>query len=342
MAVTPVSPPAYPRGRRAGMIALAGAVPVLLALTGAVVMLTWLPDLPEPIAMHWGSAGVDGYGTVGGLVALLISLVVVFSAIAVGGILAARAAPVASRRPSLPASMAVALACVLSIGIPGSLWLQRGLATAADAPSPHWFVIAGAAVGIVAGAAVYLRAPAADVVPVDGIDEIDEPAPDIRLGETERVVWSGAASATRWLVTGLGASVVLLVAVAIAAAAAGDSAIPFIAPVVVLIVLGVTLFWRVRVDARGVTVRSAIGWPRFAVPMGDIDTAAPVNVNPLTDFGGWGLRWGAGGRFGVVLRGGEALEITRLGGRSFVVTVARASEAAAVVNGLVARERARS
>ena len=52
------------------------------------------------------------------------------------------------------------------------------------------------------------------------------------------------------------------------------------------------------------------------------------------------IRTGVGGRIGVVMRGGEALEVVRTGGRRVVVTVGDAATGAALLNTLAARARA--
>ena len=46
----------------ASVIALALAVPLLLALGAAALALSWRPELPDPVATHWDSHGVDGTG----------------------------------------------------------------------------------------------------------------------------------------------------------------------------------------------------------------------------------------------------------------------------------------
>lgn len=48
----------------------------------------------------------------------------------------------------------------------------------------------------------------------------------------------------------------------------------------------------------------------------------------------------ASGRTGVIVRAGEAIEITRRSGTVLVVTVSDGAAAAALLNGLVAREAA--
>ena len=56
--------------------------------------------------------------------------------------------------------------------------------------------------------------------------------------------------------------------------------------------------------------------------------------------GGWGLRVGRGGRTGLVVRSGQALEVERTGGRIVVVTVDDAARGAALLTAVAARGRA--
>ena len=55
-------------------------------------------------------------------------------------------------------------------------------------------------------------------------------------------------------------------------------------------------------------------------------------MGPFGDFGGWGIRWGIDGRFGIVLRTGEGIEVTGENGRVRVVTIDDAATAAAVLS----------
>jgi hypothetical protein len=108
--------------------------------------------------------------------------------------------------------------------------------------------------------------------------------------------------------------------------------------VVIALVLSM-LLWRVTVDSRGVTVRSAFGLPRVHIAAGDVVEARAIEVDPVRQFGGWGIRYGALG-WGVVVRGGPAIEVTREGKMPFIVTVADAATGAALLTALALRERA--
>src|SRR5690606_21606125 len=61
MSATPVSRP--PRARLPlSMWVVAVALPLVVGAMAVALQLAWLPQLPDPIAMHWGSSGPDGYG----------------------------------------------------------------------------------------------------------------------------------------------------------------------------------------------------------------------------------------------------------------------------------------
>ncbi len=42
------------------VLLIAGAVPIVVALTGAALQLSWWSELPSPVAVHWSPGGVDG------------------------------------------------------------------------------------------------------------------------------------------------------------------------------------------------------------------------------------------------------------------------------------------
>ena len=111
-----------------------------------------------------------------------------------------------------------------------------------------------------------------------------------------------------------------------------------VAVVLAVVVMSMSRF-SVVVDRRGLVVRGVLGVPRVVVPLDEVVRAGAVQISPFADFGGWGYRVGRAGRIGVVVRTGEAIEVERTGGRSFVVTVDDAATAAALLNTLAARSR---
>ena len=161
----------------------------------------------------------------------------------------------------------------------------------------------------------------------------------LALGEGERAVWLRTVATPPALMALLVSGAVFVLGAAVFAGFDDPGVALLIAlPGLLLAVLiaGFGMF-RVRVDSSGLLVRSFLGVPWFRVAAADITGARVIRVAPVGDFGGWGLRGGAGGQFGVIVRGGEALEVDRAGRAPFVVTVDDAATAAALLQTVAAR-----
>jgi hypothetical protein len=89
-----------------------------------------------------------------------------------------------------------------------------------------------------------------------------------------------------------------------------------------------------NVNNDGLTVRLG-GIPVRRIRVEKISSARAIDLEPAK-WGGWGWRAAPNGS-AIVLRRGEAMELTFLGGRRFAVTVDDAATGAALLNGLVAR-----
>lgn len=77
-----------------------------------------------------------------------------------------------------------------------------------------------------------------------------------------------------------------------------------------------------------------MGWPRTAIAPEQIRSVAVVEVNPMGEFGGYGWRRAPDGRSEIVLSKGEAIEVTRMNGKKFIITMhdaKRGAEALATV-----------
>lgn len=164
-----------------------------------------------------------------------------------------------------------------------------------------------------------------------------EPAVSLPVRPGEVAGWTGTLELPGWFVAVVTTvAAVLIVLGVLRLLLAGPRGWPiFLAPTVLLTVIVATAQFVVTAGPRGLVVRSALGWPRFTVPAADLATAGVVAVDPMADFGGWGIRWVIGpsrkGRWGVVTRRGPGLEVVRRDGRSIVVTVDDAGTAAAVL-----------
>jgi hypothetical protein len=305
-------------------------IPLALAAAAVAVVLAWAPELPDPLAIHWGADGADGYSSLGGFIALIAAtLVGIALLLGLIGVAAIRAGqPMRALR--ILAALQLATAGLLAVGMTASAAIQRGLSDAADADGAGLGrgMLVAAACAIALGAVGALALPRQHRTTPAGVSA--EPAPALHLGAEERAVWTGRAA----METGVLAAILLtLGAVALLPVLVGVEGWASLGGVGVALLILPFLFWRVRVDRRGLTTRSALGWPRWSMAAGDIVEARAVAVNPLAEFGGWGIRFGGGGRWGLVLRRGSAVEIHRAGRAPFVVTVDGAEEAAALLNG---------
>jgi hypothetical protein len=313
--------------RRAALVA--GAAGLALPLASAAVAWGWRDELPDPVASHWSGARADGFMSLEADLAVMVGTAALLVALATATGL--RAGQSASTR-RLSAALSVGLGAMLAVLVTGSLAAQRGLADAATAPAPGTPTALGVAAMVGLGALTWFLvpgdppSPARDAVPAD--------APRLPLGAGERAVWLRRTAGGLGIAMG---AVALLVATATAVSTRTWGAL--VLPVVLALALAAMFAFTVRVDAAGLTVRSALGWPRSHVPVGEVERASVVEVSPLRDFGGWGWRVGRGGRVGVVLRAGEGLLVERSGGRSLVVTVDDAATAAALLNTMAERAR---
>ena len=315
---------------------VAAVLPMLAALAGVALMLVWLPEVPGSVAVHWGAdATADGYVPAWAAPVLLAVVGITVPALLTGVLTLTPAAGRATWRQKFVAVTSLWAGIFLSIVLTWTFAAQRGLADSAEAPGPLWPLGIGCGIALAIAAAGWFLLP-----PTEHVHDSSGHAPEgIRLADGERAVWSRRVTAPAGFLILGGAVVVLLVGMAITVSLVTGGRLWFLAllPLLLFALFATTAAWRVRIDARGATARGLLGLPRFTVPLADIRSARVVSVDPLGDFGGWGVRWGNRRRFGIVLQAGAALELERLDGRAFVVTTPDAERAAALVNGMRAR-----
>src|SRR5690554_5305942 len=321
---------------RRRLVLIRGVIPVAIATIGAAVMISWIPDLPDPIAVHWSGSGPDGFGPAWPIVLLPLGLVVAFSVFAVMISWKPTMNGLLTGSQKLVLVTSIWLSTLLSIGIGGSDFIQRGLEDATQADDVGWFLLAGALGGMLLAAPAWFLLPATDPSPHTAID----PEP-LELHETERVSWTRTVLvAPAALVIAVVALCGAIAAVIITATAAPEGVWFAVASLafVTLLLLG-SGSWRVSADRRGLVVRSSLGWPRVTIPLSEIRAVQVADVNPTADFGGWGWRWDVAGRSGIIMRRGSAIQVTRASGKKFVVTVDDAATGAAVLAALLPESR---
>lgn len=157
----------------------------------------------------------------------------------------------------------------------------------------------------------------------------------VRIGEI--AAWTGRTDRPTWLlvVSGLLAALGLTTGTLLAVTVGWPALPAFLVGAVSLSVLFACSEFVVSAGPAGLLVRSIIGWPRLRIRAADIATAGVIDVNPLAEFGGSGLRWVIGprgkGRWGILTRQGAALEVIRHDGRSLVATIDDPATAASVL-----------
>lgn len=320
--------------------------PLVLVVASVVVVLVWMPELPDPMAIHWGDDGVNGYAPKGAYVPLVFGIgaaVVVLTAVLATS---AHRLPQSSAKPTIGPWSSTArfigalnlgvAALIATIGVAGA-WIQRGLSDAADAPGIGIPTLSGfVLMAVLAVLGWFLQPPS----PVTEREQ-SAPAGSIPLATTERAAWFGTATMARGGVIVLVSLLALLVVMTVLflVLRQGGSVVLLTVTVLMALVVGTMLVFRVRVNAEGLRVRSLLGWPSIRIPLDRIEKVETVQVDPFHEFGGWGWRLGLDGRRGVVLRAGEALQVTQTGGRVFVVTVDGAPVAAAFLETLCSHAR---
>jgi len=316
-------------------LVVAVAIPVVVVAVSVALQLTWWGELPDQVATHWNAAGEpDAFGSAS---TMLISTVVL-------GLLMP-AATVAVTLPSLrrgvrgiifrflgafSAWMAV-FGAVLSLLLTEQ---QRGIADGAHAPNPGVAILAALGAGLIVGLCAWLYQPHQE-----GAAPHTFTATDTVLSGEQRGAWVSTAAMSKNFKLVLLANALALAAVAVLVWVTSGMATGLIivgAMVLLIVVTSAMVAFTVRIDARGVSVVSAVGFPRLHVPLSEIESVGTTTVNSLADFGGFGIRMVPGGT-GVVLRNGEALQVVRTTGRRFVVTMDNAETAAALLNTYVQR-----
>jgi len=307
------------------IVVIGVVIPLLITLVGSFVMALWTPELPNPVASHWGVNGPDGFTTVGGVIALPLLITLAFAAFAAivswkgapqGGLLWAHKILIAT---------SVFLAVLLTVVSSGSLAIQRGLESAESAGDIGGIMVAAFVIAALLALFAWLMLPAAELITSSAVA-----AEPIEGSDAQRVHFSTS--------TRLGPGVVVIAVAALVALGLALAIQAFTNPAelllpasigIIVIALAVsTLSWRVTIDRRGLRVRSAMGWPRTTIAPDQVQSVAVVDVNPIGEFGGYGWRWAPGGRSGIVLSKGEAVEVTRTNGKKFLVTMHDAKGAA--------------
>ncbi len=317
-------------------------IPLGITAALACVLLLWLPRMPRPAATHWGISGEpDGFGSPVTTVIMMPAIALLLTSLS---LLTRVTSSPGMRRPGqalwgpgnrlLPAIVLGSVVLLAVTGI-GTSWVQLDAADARETGSTLGVLIASLVLGLGAGIVGYVAQPR---IQISATSEAGtQPLP---LAETEQAVWVGRTQQSRlygWVV-GSTLAMVLAVAVWLLVIEPVGGWI-MLALVLLLTVFVAQLSWfTVRVDGSGVTARSRLGWPTFSVSAAEVARVGVEYINPLGEFGGWGVRW-VPDATALVFRTGEALVVTRSSGKRLVLGIDDAQTAAELLS--AAAERAR-
>jgi hypothetical protein len=320
-------------------ILVAVVLPCVVVAAGVVIQLFALPHLPATVAVHWSAAGepnrfAPAWTQPIWTIVLGLGISLLFGLAALPGLRRG------DRGPTYRAIGAIALgtAAFVTTALTWTLVMQVG--DAATAVQPVWQALLGSfAAAVIGGVIAWFIQPAEDRIRSGTVS-----ATPIALAPGEHVVWLRTTSMVPAAAIGIVLGIALLGWAAFSAwlAGAGDGVVAVLTLVALLLIVAAATMvsFHVRVDDGGLTVRSVAGIPRFRVPLGEIATAANVEVNAMGEFGGWGIRPGLDRRLGVILRSGPAIEVARKNGKRLVVTVEDAATGAGLLEALVARDAA--
>ena len=308
--------------RRAALIATIW-IPLAIVVACEAVVIAVGATGPSRLIVHWGAGGIR-YGpwwTYAVLVAVIGLPVIAFI-----GFFIVRATRMAGMNAWMPA-IAMGITVFHSVGMGVGTVVLNSSRLAPGLP-----LAGGVVIAVLAGLATWWLLPQ-EALAADHVDASD----GLPVNPGEVAAWTGHVEVATWLVVLIGvvAGALIVTGVLLYLVVGAHVWAIFLAPAGMLVALVTTTQFVVSAGPRGFVVRSSLGWPRLRVPVGDIATAGVVQVDPLADFGGWGIRWvigpGGKGRWGVVTRPGPSLEVVRHDGRSVVVTVDDAGTAAAVL-----------
>lgn len=297
-------------------------VPIAAAALGLVAVQVWRTRLPDRIATHWSGTEPDGFMSPS-TSAWTLALVIVLVGGGCSAVAALSHALLILRRTMLMIGLTVVgLITVLQLAI---LAKQLDVTTVTNVEIPGWAIGVGTLVGFAVGllGATQLR---------DYRDRVDATSPPPATLPRAR--------AELPIVEPIGASrtSIAIVFTILAAAAAltcwlSESWWPVAVFAPIAAFTSSLMRYELIVDKLGIHVRS-LGMPAFEYSIGEVTGASVREVDPFSDFGGWGLRVKGRGNYAVATRKGPAVFLTFANGQKLTVTVDGADAIAGTVNSL--------
>lgn len=306
-------------------------------VTGLLILVPWaLRDrLPDVVASHWGFSGVpDGSMSLVGITGFTLAL---WGFLAVGGFVVARTGGLRQRRVRAPLAAALGAAGVFVLGLTAvTVWANLDVVDWRQARSVSWQVMPVLGAALLAG---LLGLVAGRWGPNDIPDE-DGSAPVLDLEPGKRAVW--VSSSTNRVLTCLSIALVVAPVLFVAYRWPGAEFHTWTGVIVFAFVGLVCLALssvRVHVGESGVAIAfGPLRWPVRRIRLGRVESARSEDRMAIT-VGGWGYR-GLPGRATIMIRSGECLVLRYASGGELGISVDDAERGAALLNTLLANQRA--
>lgn len=320
------------RRTRVMYVVVSIVMPALVVAVGVWLQWQWRAELPNPVASHWGPGGVaDGFSSPGTIMlmtaALGIGLSVFLSLLILPSL---RQAAISTTIVRFNGATSLWTGTFLTLLLTLSVEMQRGLADARDANGVGLVLISSTLIATV------LAVPTAFLIPSVKVRAPEDAAVLPRaVAPTERLMWSGTVT-----LGGVGAWSLFVIGFMMlgwglySTIGRHPQILPWVGGTIILLAAVASVKSDVLINTKGLTVRSCLRWPRYHVPLDDVELVSAGTIDCLAEFGGWGWRHRPGRR-GLVTRNGEVLRVKRHSGGEVVVTVDGATEAASVLAALV-------
>lgn len=318
--------------RRFALVTL--ILPAVVSTVGLLVQIAALPYAPARIPVYWGGSGAPtGWGPA--WLSLVLTVVLGFGLPAVFGLSSLASLRRGDRGPGFRLFGAQALGISVLLTIVVTSLLLRSVGTTSSDESRVWLpVFAGLAAGVAAAVGAWFLQPRGSrLAPARAVTPLE-------LAPSERAAWMHTASLPVPAVAVITAAATIVALRAGLGWVVGDrhgvAAILTAVSLLLVALLATTVVFHVRVDARGLSIRSMVGVPRFRVAPEDVGSVAVVDARSLGVAGSWGIRVFPG-RVMIVMRSTMGIRVTRRDGRMLFVTVDDAATGAALLELLAAR-----
>lgn len=307
-------------------------IPLIALAAGSLLPLLWKSSLPELLPTHWGTNGPDQFGSLASLIWPTLAIGAVLIVVLAAGI-------TQLNRESLTQRICIVtnnFVAFMMGSIPAvTAFKARDLTETVDMSDPIALSMLFGLLGVGVGALLaYLlpkqETPTAQNLPTDG-------SPRVLLSESEAGIWVSREFSAAGVWIGI-------LAAALTSVLAITTKNPAMLTLPALLIVAVTLLnvWDVRVDGTGVTTTALAKFVKRHIPLTEIEEASVTEVRAIKQYGGYGIRTGFNGSIAVILRSGEALQLSLSGNRTFVITMNNPDTAAGLVNTLVERSRQKS